>query len=120
MRRRMALAFFAIVFQNRTPPRALLPILSPTELENWVEIHRKPACFVTPVLEQRCSRAQERFGKLRVETAQSGHEDQRVAPRARDGDGVELQVAEALDDGVASEPLFRTGARGKYGPLGLQ
>ncbi len=43
-----------------------------------------------------------------------------MAPRACHRDGIELQVAEASNDGVARTSLLLTRTGGKRGPLGLQ
>jgi len=68
------------------------------EVEDRVELDGDPARLVPPVLEQWFARLQQLLGKARVEASETREQHDRVAAGTGDGNRVELQVAEALDD----------------------
>ena len=65
---------------------------------------RDPARLVAPVLEQRLARLQQLLGERRVEALEPRQQHDGVAAGAGDRHGVELQVAEALDDRLRRRP----------------
>jgi len=81
------------------PPRVVLELLT-AEGEERVELDRDPACLVAPILKDRLSRLEELLGELRVKAVETRVENDGVAAGAGNGNGVELEVAEALDDSV--------------------
>ena len=72
--------------------------------EAGVEGERQPARLVTPVLEQRRARCEQRLSERGVEPAKPRGEHDAVGAGPAHRHGVELQVAEVLDDPVAALP----------------
>jgi hypothetical protein len=111
-----------VLADDITPP-GVAAKLAAAKLERRVETERDPARLVTPVLEEGRSGAEEFLTEGWIEALQPGKEHARVAPRAGDRHGIELQIAEALDDSVGSVPgplPMPLRAAWEPGPLGLQ
>ena len=106
---------FAMLAQDIAPPGVHL-VLPPPPREAWIEGERQPARFVAPVLEQRRFGCKQRLSESGVEAVKPGGEHDAVGASSAHRDGVELQVAEVLDDPVATLSglgAARTGAIGE-------
>jgi len=100
-----------------------VPELLAAKAEDRVELDRDPACLVPPVLEDRFSGIEKLLCEGRVEAVETGVKDDGVAAGAGDGDGVELEVAEAADDpmGGLAGALAAAGTAPRHaGPLGFE
>src|SRR4051812_19146720 len=86
--------------------------LTPAELEGRVQGHRDPARLVSPVFEDGRAGPEQLLAHARVETLEARKENDGVAPRAGDGHGIELQIAEAADDGEGGGKGGRAAAAG--------
>jgi hypothetical protein len=86
------------VLGQEVAPPGVTSIHLATEPENRIELDGHPGCFVPPVLEEGLARPEELLGELRIEAAKAGKKDQRMATSSSDRDGVELEVAEVIDD----------------------
>jgi hypothetical protein len=84
------------------PPGVVAEVFA-AESEGGKELYRNPARLVPPILEERLSGLEELFCESRLETLETGVEDDGVAAGAGDGDGIELEIAETLND-----PLCRS------------
>ena len=93
----------AMLAQHVAPPGVHL-VLLPPPLEARIEGEGQPARFMAPVLEERCSGCKQRLPKRGVETVQPGSEHDAVSAGPAHRNGVELKVAEVLDDPVAAFP----------------
>ena len=100
--------------QHIAPPRMHLVLPAPP-FEAGVEGERQPARLVAPVLEQRRPRGEQRLSERGVETVQPGGEHDAVGAGPAHGDGVELQVAEVLDDAVAAFSRHTAAHSGAFG-----
>ena len=105
-----------------TPP-GVAAVLPPAECKSRIELHRNPACFVSPVLKKRCAGLQQFLSQVRVEPLQSREKNNGVATCAGDRDGIELQVAKASDDlygGPLSPLTAAPGWAGESSPGGFE
>ena len=91
----------AVLAQHVAPP-ALDPVLPPPPREAGIEGERQPARFVAPVLEQRRPGREQRLPERGVEAVKPGGEHDAVGTGPAHRDGIELQIAEVLDDPVAA------------------
>ena len=93
------------------PPRVATEREAP-EREHRIEVDRKPARLVAPVLEQRLAGLEQRFAERRIHAFQPRQQDQRMTAGAGDRHRVELEVAEAVDDRERRLPGAPTRPRG--------
>ncbi len=101
----------AMLGEQVAPPRMATERQAP-EREHRIELDRKPARFVAPVLEQRLAGLEQRLAERRIHAFEPRQQHQRVTAGAGDRDRVELEIAEAIDD------LERGLARATAGPRG--
>ena len=97
----------AMLAQHVAPPGVHL-VLLPPPLEAGIEGQGQPARFMAPVLEERRPGCEQRLSKRSVKTVQPGSEHDAVSAGPAHRDGVELKVAEVLDDSVAAFPPLAT------------
>lgn len=64
--------FPPVLLEHAPPPRVLLFVLAAAKLENWVELHRNPARFVAPVLEERGFRTEQGLRQGGIEAGEPG------------------------------------------------
>ena len=108
--------------QQIAPPGMDAELLPP-ELERGIEVEGQPAGLVAPVLEHGLAGLEQRLAQGGVHPLQAGHQHQGVAAGPGHRDGVQLQVAEPVEDlqGGGPCPLAAArGAGGQVGPFGLE
>ena len=103
------------VLVKHIAPPGMGPVALAPPPEAGVKRERHPARFVAPVLEQRRSRNEQRLAECGVEPAKPGSEHDGVGAGSAHRHGVELQVAEVLDNPMAAFPRLRRPGAGLVG-----